>query len=111
MKLRSLIVLASTLFFLAGCINVTDEPSDIHGSAHEDPGSVEKSPAIGMTQSEIRDIYGEPDSVDRSPCCEVWYYWFKSRHVFIPADPRTRARNGVFIFGDNGKLKDFGYNQ
>jgi outer membrane protein assembly factor BamE (lipoprotein component of BamABCDE complex) len=103
---RILIVTASVSFLLAACANVKEASSYARG-----PGTAEQSPGLGMTQRQIREMYGEPDSVDRSPCCEVWYYWFKDRRVFIPGDFRSRARNGVFIFGDNGRLKDFGYNQ
>jgi hypothetical protein len=116
MKLRNLIFLASAPFLLAACLNIQDEPSGTPGSVRDGSGgrgsgSIDNSPGIGMSQNQIRDIYGEPDSVDRSPCCEVWYYWFKNCRVPIPGDFRSRARTGIFIFGNNGKLKDFGYNQ
>jgi hypothetical protein len=108
MKLRNLIVLAPACFFLVACGGLESQPWDTGGRLSE---PVERTPEIGMSSTQLIAMYGDPDTIDRSPCCETWFYSFKDRRVFIPDNVRSRARNGVFIFGKNGKLKDFGYNQ
>ena len=114
MKLLNLILVASVPLLLTACRTDQDEPRDTHRSAHEGSGDsepVEKQPKIGMSEHQIRNMYGEPDSISHSGRGEVWNYWFNRGHAFIPYNFGYSARTGVFIFDENGMLKDFNYNE
>jgi outer membrane protein assembly factor BamE (lipoprotein component of BamABCDE complex) len=63
-----------------------------------------------MTHEQIRAIVGEPQLTDRSPCCEVWFYWFENHRILMPGNRHKFARTGTFVFDNNGLLKEFGYN-
>jgi outer membrane protein assembly factor BamE (lipoprotein component of BamABCDE complex) len=114
MKLLNLIVLASAPLLVIGCRTDQDDSHGTARSAHEGSGDSEakdKQPKVGMTEAQIRDMYGEPDSINHSARGDVWHYWFNSGHAFIPYNFGYSARTGDFIFDANGVLKDFNYNE
>jgi hypothetical protein len=100
-KFRSILVLVLLPMLLASCGSL---------SASNSP-RIDATPALGMSRAQIRAFYGEPDSVDRSGCCEVWTYTFNTVRVYVPDKFIDRARNAVFVFGHSGLLKDYGYNE
>lgn len=115
MKLPVFLILMAQLF-LAGCGGVQDQAQDTHRSAHyrssdRESEPIEKTPRIGMSTRQIREMYGEPNSINHSGRGEVWSYWFNSGHAFIPYNFGYRARTGTFIFDADGVLKDFNYNE
>lgn len=86
-----------------------------HGSATRSAGNEETEPSKirphrGMTKSQIRKLYGDPDNQRVTSSGETWSYFFNKGHYFIPyyfGKPRT----GTFHFNEAGILTDFDYNQ
>ncbi len=114
MKILKLIALASAPLLLIACRTDQDDSHNTTRSAHENSGdseAIEKQPKIGMSEHRIREMYGEPDSINHSAHGNVWTYWFNRGHSFIPYNFGYRARTGVFMFDANGVLKDFNYNE
>ncbi len=65
MKYLALILLASVPMLFAGCGGDDSHDSD-HSSHEGDSEPSDQHPKIGMSEHQIRDMYGEPDSVSHS---------------------------------------------
>jgi outer membrane protein assembly factor BamE (lipoprotein component of BamABCDE complex) len=68
----------------------------------------ETPPHRGMTRTQVRKLYGDPDNVRGEPAGETWFYFFNRMNYFIPfyyAKPRT----AMFHFNGAGILTDFQY--
>jgi outer membrane protein assembly factor BamE (lipoprotein component of BamABCDE complex) len=108
-------------FALAAC--ASDQPAEPrqHSAAvgrvqkkseeHEEIEPKEKAPKVGMSKSQVRSMYGDPDSISHSARGEIWHYWFNKGHAFIPYNFGYHARMGTFTFNANGVLTDFNYNE
>ncbi len=115
MKLKH-IALPAVALLLAGCAGddttttttATRRPARY---ADRDSEPIEQEPRIGMSKGQIRQMYGEPESVNHSGRGEVWSYYFNRGGAFIPYNFGYRPRTGVFIFGENGRLKDYNWNE
>jgi outer membrane protein assembly factor BamE (lipoprotein component of BamABCDE complex) len=69
-----------------------------------------RRPHRGMTKTQVRKWYGEPNDIRVTSRGETWFYFFNRGHYFIPyyfGKPRT----GTFLFNGAGILTDFDYNQ
>jgi outer membrane protein assembly factor BamE (lipoprotein component of BamABCDE complex) len=119
MKLAHLSVLIAFAFLLAACGDdeTTQTPHSAQYGHHERSGDddqtepSEKHPRVGMTENQVREMYGDPDNVNHSSNGEVWQYWFNKGHAFIPYNFGYKARTGTFIFNDAGRLTSFDYNE
>jgi len=118
MKTKSLLLLTATLanaLAFTACSSGGDQAPTAGSSAHRgssdsdshDSDSSEKKPRIGMTQKQVRDIYGDPMSVSHTGDGEVWTYWFNKGHAFIPYNFGYSAKTGTFTFDSNGVLKNY----
>ena len=85
------------------------EDAEDRRSHRDEP--IGREPRIGMTKGQVIEMYGEPSSRSHSARGEVWSYWFNRGHAFIPYNFGYTARTGTFIFGANGRLQDFNYNE
>lgn len=110
MKYLTLVLLASVPMLFTACGG--DDPHDSDHSSHAggDSEPSDQHPKIGMTEHQIRDMYGEPDSVSHSGGGDVRHYWFNKGSAFIPYNYGYSQRTGVFYFDADGHLKDFDYN-
>ena len=107
-------ILPVIMLFSAGCATEKTTTATSHHSAASDDGNAEpmdKHPRVGMSKGQIRQMYGEPDNINHSTRGEVWTYWFNKGAAFIPYNFGYKQRNGVFVFDDNGRLKDFTWNE
>ena len=108
--LRLLIAASAPLFLLVACGgNDSHDSGSSSSSGDSDPS--DKHPKIGMTQSQVRDMYGDPDSVDHSAQGDIWHYWFNKGSMFIPYNYGYHSRTGTFFFDQSGVLKDYNYNE
>ena len=90
-----------------------DEEADRNSQAESIP------PRIGMTKSEVRSRYGDPDSVISTPNGENWSYSFNSPAVLmlIPgygfASQFSSKKNHHLnvAFGANGRVKTYSHNE
>jgi len=123
MTTKSLLLLTTAVasaLFVSACSSGGDHARTTTSSAREssnndsdshDSDASEKKPRIGMTQNQVRRMYGDPTSVNHTSEGEVWSYWFNKGHAFIPYNFGYHARFGTFIFDNNGVLKNFNYNE
>lgn len=88
--------------------DIRQEEAERRGRDDEPSG---REPKLGMTRSQIREMYGEPKDISRSARGEVWQYWFNRGHMFIPYNFGYKPRMGTFTFNGSGHLVDFSYNQ
>ena len=78
-----------------------------------------RPPRIGMTKDQVINMYGEPTNVTSSGSRgEVWCYVFNNfdGRSFIPYygefhEAFKRRHSGTVIFGSNGRVKDFNWNE
>jgi hypothetical protein len=81
------------------------------GFATPDANTVEPSevpPHRGMTEAQVRKLYGDPDNQRGDAQGVTWFYFFNRAYYFIPfyyAKPRT----AWFRFNEAGVLVDFRY--
>jgi len=124
MKLPPLLLVASTLILLTAC--GTDQ-DDSHGASraaryHEDATrnheEGDRPPRIGMTKDQVIDLYGQPVEMNSTSHGEVWSYVFNNfdARSFIPYygdyhDATKRRHSGTIIFGADGRVKDFSWNE
>ena len=87
-------------------------------SSADDQEEGSKPPRIGMTKDEVMNRYGEPTNVSTSSHGETWAYVFNnlSGRSFIPIygniyEATKRRHSGTVIFDDNGRVKDFHWNE
>ncbi|GEM_PF-2944411 len=118
MKSPNLLVILPLALLLAACgeDETTPPPKAAHhgGRSEENQGDSEpgeKHPRVGMSEHQIREMYGDPDEVTHSSGGEVWHYWFNKGHAFIPYNFGYHARTGTFIFNEEGRLTSFDYNE
>jgi outer membrane protein assembly factor BamE (lipoprotein component of BamABCDE complex) len=85
-----------------------------HGDNDDDPLS--KPPRVGMTQSEVRARYGEPDSTSETPNGETWSYGAKGPsmtdrllpgEVYAIKQMGKRPRHLSISFDQNGRVKTY----
>jgi len=113
MKLSNILLL-STAICLVGCAGDETTTTTKHRAARyndRDSEPLEKQPRIGMTENQIRHMYGEPNSVNHSGRGDIWTYWFNRGAAFIPYNFGYQARTGVFMFDANGRLREFNWNE
>jgi len=118
MKTKSLLLLTATLASALAFTACSSQPATSSArkgsrsdSDSQDSDSSEKKPHIGMTQGQVRNMYGDPDNVSQTGDGEVWTYWFNKGHAFIPYNFGYRARTGTFFFDSRGVLKNFNMNE
>jgi outer membrane protein assembly factor BamE (lipoprotein component of BamABCDE complex) len=121
MNTKSLLPLVTTLALactFAACGGGGDQPKTASASTrksdsedHQDSDASSKKPRIGMTQRQVREIYGDPSNVSQTGDGEVWTYWFNKGHAFIPYNFGYRAKTGTFFFNSSGVLKNYSMNE
>ena len=96
---RTLLILCCTTVLLSAipAARATTEPSKV-------------PPHRGMTEAQVRKIYGAPDRQQANPRGETWFYFFNAGHYWIPFY-MGRPRTGTFHFNDAGVLTDFQYSR
>jgi outer membrane protein assembly factor BamE (lipoprotein component of BamABCDE complex) len=115
MKKIHFTLLTAASLALAACgtdDDATKKHSQSSTTKHEEKSeSRDTKPHLGMTRSQVRARYGDPDRVSQSGRGEVWHYWFNKGHAFIPYNYGYHARTADFVFNADGVLTDFNYNE
>jgi outer membrane protein assembly factor BamE (lipoprotein component of BamABCDE complex) len=119
--MKNTLLLLCVSLCLTGC-PTTDTPpkgqrhaASTRSSSSRSPANEETEPSKvrphrGMTRSQVRKLYGDPDNQQVTSRGETWFYFFNKGHYWIPyyfGKPRT----STFHFNENGILTDFEYNQ
>lgn len=104
MKLRLLLSAAVAAILLPGCATT--------GGIDETP------PRVGMTESEVRAKYGEPDSTHTTPNGETWTYSFMPPGYLwlIPGYGATQTfspkkQRSLVVVLRNGRVKNYSFGQ
>lgn len=105
------LVLCALSLCLGGCVTPHTSDGTVYAAS---PGKIARMEPrdcplkVGMSQGDVRGIYGEPLSVVHTAGGEVWNYWFNRREVIWWGSHPRVAR---LLFDMNGKLKDFIWNE
>jgi outer membrane protein assembly factor BamE (lipoprotein component of BamABCDE complex) len=71
-----------------------------------------KRPTKGMSKTQVRAIYGDPDDVIYTDAGETWTYTSGTGRAFIPFyGAFTRPSVLVLIFNARGRLRSYSFNQ
>jgi outer membrane protein assembly factor BamE (lipoprotein component of BamABCDE complex) len=101
-----LLPLAATLL-LAGC--ATDDTGDYNASTTTYASAEPRTHPVhvGMSESAVRGLYGDPISILHTAKGDIWKYWFNRSTAYWTG----HARVALILFGPDGHVKDFVWNE
>jgi outer membrane protein assembly factor BamE (lipoprotein component of BamABCDE complex) len=96
-------------YFLAICfllvaIGCASTPDDPNAPRPRRPRDIKLE--VGMTKDDVREKYGDPNSITQTSNGEQWYYDNRGE-AYIPFHFGYRYKFRSFLFGSDGRLKAF----
>jgi len=111
MKTKIRILLAPLLvtvlgLWIAGCAT-TDSDSKPKSAQTK----AEKKPEVGMTKTQVIDLFGKTDNVHESSEGETWIYNLNMGEAFIPFNFGYRPKTRIINFDKEGKVISWSYSK
>jgi outer membrane protein assembly factor BamE (lipoprotein component of BamABCDE complex) len=107
--MRILLLPLALTVLLAGC--ATDDTGTDYGSstttAYASAEPRTHPVHVGMTEGDVRGLYGDPLSIVHTAKGDIWKYWFNRSTAYWSG----HARVALILFGPDGKVKDFVWNE